>query len=459
LTFELEPERIDAMCRRTVERQRIPGLSLAVARGGELLFAGGYGYRNVGDRVPCDENTMYSIASVSKQFTAAAVLTLQERGLLSTSDPLQRYYPWVPCSPGTRLFHLLGHTSGIPGYTEDPDFERVSMGEASFREVVMMAAKRPPAFAPGEQWQYSNTNYVLLGGIIELVSGRSYQEFLADTFFARLGLASTGVDDLHTIRENYAIGYTSYSLGPLERAREWDPCWEFGTGGLYSTVMDLLRWNEALRSGEAVSRASYEVMARAGALPNGTSTKYGFGLGVDDVDGIAEVRHTGGLPGFSTDNATYPEIALDIVVFANCDGAGTYFPTTRRMLSTGLKREALANWRPADRPDEAILPPPDAKAWIEACREGSLESAALTPNFRTFLQPRRLAALRDLTSYGQVELCELLQTSRRFPVSLYNYKVVFERATLGLLLVIADAGEADMISFHPWDDRDLPPDP
>lgn len=453
MPFSLAQERVDAICRDVVEAQGIPGLSIAIAQDDRIVFAQGYGHRNVSERAQADANTKYSIASVSKQFTAALVLRLQERGRLSIADPLHKYFPWVPCSRDVTLAHLLAHTSGIPGYTEVSEFERVCYAEASFREVVMLGADRPAAFAPGERWEYSNTNYVLLAGIIEAVSGSSYAQFLSESFLEPLEMSSTGVDDIWSIRENYAAAYTSYSLGPLERAHEWHPSWEFGTGGLFSTAPDLVRWNVALRSGGVISESSYEMMSHSQTLLDGTSTKYGFGLFRDTIDGLTEVRHTGGLPGFSTDNATYPDEGLDIVVLSNRDSAGTYFSITRRILSEGLKRASIATWS-APAIDEHIAPPPDPATWIEAAREGTITQLPLTENFRRFLHPRREAALRNLAGYGTLKSCELLEASRRNPVNIYTYKVTFERGVLlALLITMMDGGAIDTAAFYPWDRR------
>lgn len=455
MQFDLAPERLDAICRATVGRQQLPGLSIAVARDGEIVFSEGYGYRNVADGVTTHADTIYSIASVSKQFTAAAILLLQERGLLSISDPLHKYFPWVPCSPDITLTHLLSHTSGIPGYTEVPGFEHRCYSEAPFREIVMLGADRPPAFAPGEQWQYSNTNYVLLGGIIEAVSQQSYAEFLSRSLLEPLELSSTGVDDVWTIRENYAVGHTSYSLGPLERAREWHPCWEFGTGGLFSNAPDLVRWNRALRSGKVVSEASYALMVQPRTLPDGTSTKYGFGLFRDDIQGVTEQRHTGGLPGFSTDNATYLDGHVDIVVLSNRDAAGTYFSTTRKILSLGLKRESLASWY-VPQVDAELASQADTVTWIQMARMGRVEELPLTEEFTRFLHPRRRSALTALAKYGRLLSCDVLEASRRNPVNIFTYKLTFEQGILSALFItMMEGGAIDMMSFYPWDFRDV----
>jgi D-alanyl-D-alanine carboxypeptidase len=444
----LNPEHFDAICSKAVEIQRLPGLSVAVAKGGECVFKRGYGYRNVGDRLPANADTIYSIASVTKQFTAAAILRLQERGLLSIDEPVTRYFPWLPGVADVNLFHLLAHTSGIPGYTEAPDFERLCFSDAELQEVVMTGASRPLAFAPGTAWQYSNTNYVLLGAIIERVSGRSYEEFLSESFFDPLGMASTGVDDVSTVRPNYAVGHTSYSLGPLERAREWNPCWEFATGNLFSTVVDLARWNQGLRSGAVVSEASYAAMSRPHILPDGRSTKYGFGLFIDQVDGIVEIRHTGGLPGFSSDNAFYPSQNLDIVVIANRDAAGTYFAATQKILAIAADRDDISTAYRVEL-DPSVSTPPDPSTWIDAARGDILNALPLTRHFHRFLTPQRLSSLRKLAEYGDVKAFELLQSSRRDPVNVYSYKVDFEKGTLSALAITTNDNKYDMIAFYP----------
>jgi len=439
--------------------QRIPGISLAIGRKGRVEYARGYGYRNVAERVQPSAATTFGIASISKQFTAAGVMHLVERGLLSLDDPLSRFFPRIPGAAVIRIRHLLGHTSGVPGYTEVPDFDQLSRTIATPEEVVATVTERAPAFAPEGEWQYGNTNYVLLGSIIEAVSGESYEDFLSKLIFVPLGLTRTGVADNTTIRENDASCYSTYSLGDVEYAIEWDPSWAFATGGLYSTVEDLVAWNHALCSGRVISAESYARMTTSGRLKDGSDTNYGLGLFLDDLGGLREVRHSGGLPGFSLINATYPEIELDIVVLSNIGGIRTYLSIVRPILAILLDRPEIALWQQPKFPASTITKSEllDPRSWIAAAREGRIDELSLEAQFKRFLKPHRRAALERLNLLGELREIELIDTDRRDPETAFAYRAVFEKRVLEASIIAVDTGEIRSVSFREWDERRAAP--
>jgi CubicO group peptidase (beta-lactamase class C family) len=396
---------LESLVSTAMERQNIPGLSILVARAGEVVLARGFGRRNVGENLAADADTIYSIASISKQFTAAAIFQLAERGRLRVDDPLSRYVSWHPYGNAIALHHLLSHTSGIPDYFPLDDLDRIGFTEASPREIAESVLTRGPAFVPGAEYQYCNTGYVLLGAIIEAVAGQSYADYLQANVFDPLEMSRTGVDDKPAIRSNIAVGYTSFALGPWELARDYHPSWEFGTGGLYSTVTDMRKWNLALRTERVVSASSLALMTTQVSLLDGHRVNYGFGLGVTDVGDYREVRHTGGLPGISTENTTYPDVGIDIIVFVNHDGCSTY------------------------------------------------DDLPFSPKFERFLKGDRRARYAGLRAYGAVRGITLVDAARRDPETTFNYRVDFEHAPLVASLGVRDDGTIAGLHFSRWDDR------
>lgn len=432
--------------------QRIPGLALGVGRGGRVIYARGYGQCELAEGRPTNEATSFTIASISKQFTAATIMRLEERGEVELDDPLTRYFPDLPY-PGVRIRHLLTHTSGIPGFTEAPGFERRCRTRVTPAEIVATVSQRPPAFAPQTEWQYSNTNYILLGRLIERITEERYADGLRRAILEPLGLLRTGVVDLTTIRANAARGYLAYALGEHEQAVDRDPSWELGTGDLFSTVGDLIRWNVALRRGEVVHPSSYERMASSATLADGRPTGYGYGLSTQQFGGLREVRHTGGLPGYSLDNSTYPELDLDVVVLANLESISTYASIVRPVLALLLEQPDLAvvarstTARPVQARTLSLRP----EHWIGAVRDGRVNELPLHDDFVWFLEPRRRAALQRLSRLGPLGAVEPLDTARRDPVTTFTYRAHFEQQTVIASITMFDDDTIGHVGFREWD--------
>jgi CubicO group peptidase (beta-lactamase class C family) len=302
-----------------------PGAAVLVAQNGKILFQKGYGYANLEHRVPITPETKFRIGSITKQFTAAAILKLQEQGKLSVKDTLSKYIPDFPRGEEVTIHHLLTHTSGIHSYTNKPDFMETAPLFIKPDDLIKSFKNDPYDFAPGKKWSYNNSGYFLLGYIIEKVSGQSYAEYLKKQFFEPLGMANTGVHHWNDILEHEAHGY-SYEGGKFKKAKNWDMSRAGAAGALYSTVADLYRWNEAVFSGKVLSDASLKaaftpVMTEADAKVSGNSVAkeegYGYGWGIGKDRGLQEIAHGGGLNGFSSNLLRYPKENFTVVVLAN----------------------------------------------------------------------------------------------------------------------------------------------
>lgn len=315
-----EAERIDAVVQEHMRKPGVVALSVAVARGEELVYAKTPGFADLEFAVNADEETMFRIGSVTKQFTAAAILELAERGKLSVDDPLTKFLPDYPEHEIT-LRHLLTHTSGLPNYTDlGPVWARHMAERLSDAEMLALWKDKPLEFAPGERWKYSNSGYYLLGIVIETVSGKRYPEFLREAFFEPLKLTRTRYDSNEELLLNRAQGYA------FTEERFWnDGLLDLGqpgaAGGLISTASDLVRWEVALMSGRAVSMASLEEMTQPFMLTNGKETTYGMGLQLDIQAGQRCVWHGGGINGFNSVLLHFPDVKLTIAVISNSEGA------------------------------------------------------------------------------------------------------------------------------------------
>jgi len=289
--------------------------SVLVAQNGAPVVSKGYGMANIELAVPNTSQTVFRLGSVTKQFTAMAIMILQERGKLRVSDPACQYLADCPASwkPLT-IRHLLTHTSGVPNYTNFPDFGRTAVLPATSAEMVGRLADKPLEFAPGEKFAYSNSGYYLLGLIVERASGKPYADFLQEAIFAPLAMSHTGYDSPSRIIPNRAAGYARQA-GATVNAAYMDMTLPFAAGALYSTTEDLLRWDQALYTDKLVSQKSLDEMF--------TPEKggYGYGWSIGQRFGRRAVGHGGGIYGFATHIDRYPADRVTVIVLSNLEGA------------------------------------------------------------------------------------------------------------------------------------------
>lgn len=319
------------------------GLAVLVAQDGKILFEKSYGLADREHNVPVIPQTTFRIGSITKQFTASAILKLQEEGKLSVNDTLSKYIPDFPRGDEVTLRHLLTHTSGIHSYTDEPDFESRVTNATTTEAIIEEIKKYPFDFDPGTKWRYDNSGYLLLGNIVEKVSGQSYGDFLHENFFQPLGMTNTDVYGAHIGLPHEALGYSlcrsaltwifwgeGFCLGNrrFEQALNWNMSWAAGAGALYSTVEDLYRWNEGVFNGRVLDAASlkaaftpvkmrfWERAALAFAF-NERGMGYGFGWLVSRRRELREIWHSGGLHGFKTCLLRVPDEKFTVVVLAN----------------------------------------------------------------------------------------------------------------------------------------------
>ncbi len=295
-----------------VDQGRFTG-SVLVAREGKVVFSKGCGLANAEFDAPNTAETRFRLGSVTKQFTAAAILLLQERGKLSVQDPICKYMENCPTAwSEITIHHLLSHTGGIPNFTSFPDYLPKMMMPVATQDMIARFKDKPLDFKPGEKWSYSNSGYYVLGWIIEKAAGESYESFLQKSVFDPLKMASTGYEHHDTILKKRATGY-SLAKGKKVNSAYIDMTQPYAAGALYSTVGDLFLWNEALYSGKLVSPKSLEAMITP------VKSNYGYGLGVDSKSNRKMISHGGGINGFSTYIARFPDEKVTVVVLRNAD--------------------------------------------------------------------------------------------------------------------------------------------
>jgi len=311
--------RADSLVRAYLAESHAPGASVAVIRGNDTLMYDGYGLANVEAARPATATTVYEIGSNTKQFTSAAIMKLVEQGRVKLDDDLSKFVPQFPLH-GKRvsIYQLLSHTSGIHDYTSSPDWSKTWNEVLSPDAIIKFVAADTFDFAPGSAYRYDNTGYVLLGMVIEKVTGQKYADYVDAQFLEPLGLKQTSYCPSRTSDPAFALGYTKGANG-TERAEFMDLSHPFAAGALCSTVGDFAKWQRALASGRVVSPASYALMSTADTLNDGHKINYGFGLVPGAIHGYKTVSHTGGIPGFATAAAYVADDSLSVVVFTNYD--------------------------------------------------------------------------------------------------------------------------------------------
>ena len=311
--------RIDSLATEFLRTTHTPAVSVAVLRGGDTLVMKGYGEASINPRREANAATVYRIGSITKQFTSAAVMRLIERGKLSLEDPMSKYLPDVPLHGKTvTIHHLLNHTSGIHSYTSEAEWQKTWAQDLTPRQIVGFVDKDTFDFAPGAGYRYNNTGYVLLGMIIEKVTGESYANYLQHDLFTPLGLRHTSYCPSRPTDPSFAEGYSSQD-GTAKPAAYLSMTHPFSAGALCSTVGDLVIWQRALQAGRVVNARSYALMTTPDTLINGRRLNYGFGLVPDNLSGHRSIGHTGGVNGFTTASMFFPDDSVNVVVFSNSD--------------------------------------------------------------------------------------------------------------------------------------------
>jgi CubicO group peptidase (beta-lactamase class C family) len=297
-----------------------PGAAVIVVKDGQVIYRKAIGMASLELGVPLQPNMVFRLGSMTKQFTAAAVMLLVERGKIALKDPIDKYLPGYP-TQGHEITveHLLTHTSGIQSYTDIPGWMtgRIT-ADLSVQDLVDAFKKEPMQFAPGTQYRYNNSGYVLLGAIIEKVSGKSYEAFVTESIFKPLGMTSTYYGSNEPIIPRRAQGYTGPADKPAN-AQYLSMTQPYSAGSLVATVDDLAKWDAALYTETLLKKTTLEQMWTAFTLASGKSTDYGYGWSISTLRGRRSIEHGGGIPGFSTFGLRVPDDRVYVAVLCNSD--------------------------------------------------------------------------------------------------------------------------------------------
>ena len=412
-----------------------PSISIAIVEHGELAYAKAFGNAALDPKRAADAQTRYAVGSISKQFTAAAILLLAQEGKLSLDDRVSKYFPELTRANEVTLRELLSHTSGYEDYAPQ-DYMIPEWTKPTSPEIILdQWAKKPLDFDPGTKWQYSNTNFVLAGRIFEKASGQDLMKFLSERIFQPLGMQSAG-DCSVDKRPRDAVAYTRFALGPPRPALREGPGWYFAAGELCMTPSDLAKWDIAFLSKRILNSASYNEFTREVRLVNGDATHYALGLHVGEFDNIPEISHGGEVSGFLASNSVYPTRDAAVVVLSNQDAIELIGPVSDEVSRWVLepdKRASVSHGSPGELEQ--------VRGILEGLQQGRADRSLFTSNCNFYFDD---AALRDLQSslsaLGPVKSVTRERESLRGGMTFRLYRVQFEKKALGVTVYLTPDG-------------------
>ncbi len=313
--------RVDDVAQKALDQTGVPSASIAIVQHGQIVYTHAYGKAKLDPDTAADPAMRYSIGSISKQFTAAAILLLEQQGKLSIDDPVSKYLPDLTRANEVTIRMLLSHTAGYQDFWPE-DYLMPPMREATTAQHILDGwAKKPLDFDPGTRWQYSNTNYVIAGLIVEKVSGMPLMPFLQRNVFKPLDMKAVWDSDAKSLGDTDAAGYIRYALGPLRPAPKEGEGWMFAAGELAMPAYDLAQWDISMVNRSLLAPRSYDEMFTSVKLKDGSDPAYGLGLFVRNNFDRTFYEHSGEVSGFVSDNIVFPSDKAAIVVLTNQDAA------------------------------------------------------------------------------------------------------------------------------------------
>ncbi len=433
-------DNIDDYIQTQMRWLNLPGLSVAVVRDGKIIKAKGYGFANLETRTRATPNTVYKLASVSKQFIAAGILLLVEGGKLGLDDRVNRYLDDCPESwREITVRQLLTHTSGI--VREAPGFDVLKMQPDT--EVIKSAYTVPLRFAPGSRWAYSNVNYYCLAEIIHRIAGKPWGQFLSERLFAPTGMSATRTTTTTDIVVHRANGYTSQDKGWVN-AEVWLALRP--SGAFLSTVLDLAKWDRALYSDAILNASSRNSMWSPVRLTDGTTFGYGFGWFVDTVKGHKRVHHSGGVPGFACEFERFVDDRLTVILMTNVDN--------RDLEDVAVN--VAAHYVPAlEAGSEQFVVDPEPqttarfKAIVVGLTKGTLDTGLFTPQLGARLvSDIKSGAFNDLGSFGPIRTFALVEYKNEVGTRTYHYRLDYRNLRLLADFTVGTDGKIAHFGLH-----------
>ena len=373
--------RVDSVARQVLKSTGVPSASVAVVRGGKLVYAQAYGDAQLDPPAPALPTMRYNIGSISKQFAASCILLLQQEGKLSLDDPVSRWLPRLTRAGRVTIRELLSHTSGYQDFWPQDYVPELMQRPTTPEAILDRWAKKPLDFDPGTRWQYSNTNYVIAGLIVQKASGMPFFTFLRRHILEPLHLASAVNSDVTPLGPSDPTGYMRYALGPLRPSPAEGSGWMYAAGELAMTASDLAAWDISLMDRTLLTPASYRELETEVRLKNGVGTGYGLGVDVGMSGGHRVLAHSGEVSGFTAQNLVYPDDHAAVVVLTNQDAA-----TAAGAIAGGVSQILFATQDAGTHAKEV-----EARGIFESLQHGTIDRSLFTADANAYFDTRALA--------------------------------------------------------------------
>ncbi len=428
---------IDAFLAAQVRQSDRVGFSVAVVKDGQVVLAKGYGKRSLADGRLVEADTLFAIGSVSKQFTCACILLLAEDGRLSVRDPVAKYYTNLTRAKDITLLDLMNHVSGYPDYYPLDFVDRRMAKSIDPDELIRQYAGGKLDFEPGTQWSYSNTGYILLGRVIEKVSGETLGTFLARRIFTPLGMDHSFYE-LDPSDPRLAVGHARFALGEPEVIGPEAGGWLGGAGGIYSTPGDLARWDLALIGGKVLKPESDALMTAPRTLAGGKVTDYGCGLSIKIQGGRQVLSHSGAVSGFNAWNGMVPSTRSAVIMMCNLEGG--YGSLPGQVFSLLLRESQTIPVITGPAAAET------AKAAFADLQRGKVNRQQFSEEFNHFLTDEKIAgAAKRLKGHGTPTKVEVISSHERGGMEVTMTRLTFKAGALRVQMYRRPDGKIEQL--------------
>lgn len=416
---------IDDVAQQVLKTTGVPSASIAIVQDGKITYTHAYGNAKLDPQMAATPAMLYSIGSISKQFTATAILLLAQEGKLSLDDPVSKYVPGLTAGDHVTIRELLSHTSGYQDFWPQDYVPPMMLKPISAEQIMDLWARKPLDFPPGTKWQYSNTNYVIAGVIVEKVSGMPLLQFLSQRVFTPLGMKSVADTNLNKLPPTDPTGYFRYALGPLHPAPKEGRGWMFAAGELAMTAEDLAKWDISMMDETVLKPASYREMETDTLLKNGMGTRYGLGVFVRDVNGHRELSHGGEVSGFVADDRVLPDDKIAVAVLTNQDAS-----EAASGIGGQVRDLLLRAANPQDPKQDALM-----RRVYDSLQQGKIDRSLFTDNANAYFDEQ---ALKDyagsLGPLGAPESFSQVRSSLRGGMTERIYAVKYAKKNLVIII-------------------------
>ena len=428
---------VDRIAAQVLEQTGVPSASVAVVQHGKLVYTHAYGLARLDPKTPATPDMRYSIGSISKQFTAAAILLLQEDGKLSLDDAVGKYIPGLTQGDKVTIRQVLSHTSGYQDFWAEDYLMTPMRQPASAQQILDTWAKKPLDFEPGTKWQYSNTNFVIAGRIVETITGAPLMDLLTTRIFRPLGMHSVWNSDETKLTTADATPYIRNALGPLRLAPKEGRGWMFAAGELAMTAHDLALWDESLIAQTILKPESYKQMFTEVKLKDGKGTKYGLGVEVTERVGRRSIEHSGEVSGFVSDNEVLVDDGVAVAVLTNQDAVNA-----ASIIAQFVAPVILDAHR--DAPEQQAID------IYHGLLQGKIDRSLLAPNLNDYFTPETIGDFQQsLSPLGEPLIFHQERESLRGGMTFRVFEIVFPGKRLRLTTYTYPDGKLEQYLIEP----------